>query len=79
MMDMSNFDHSIDDGMEDFLKESPGKYVGEHSARDFFGTVMWDDGQFVELVHKYGSIVDTVKAPTLRELMEKVNDKHGWE
>lgn len=75
---MSNFDDSIDDGMEEGLKE-PGTY-SEHCAWDFHGKVWWDAeaGVFKEEVWQYKTPVDVLEAPTLRELMETVNEKWGW-
>lgn len=76
---MSNFDHSIDEGLEEVLKARPKEVFGRHAAYNFNSHVWWDGNQFVEQVWKYHQVVDYMAAPTLQELMETVNDKWGWE
>jgi hypothetical protein len=73
---MSNFDHSIDEGMAEKLKS--GKYYSEHCGWDFWGAVWYEDGMFHEEVRQYGSTAGVMSAETLKELMEKVNDEYGW-
>lgn len=75
---MSNFDGSIDDGMEEALKE-PGTY-SHHDAWDFNGKVWWDaeEGVFKEEIWVYRAPQAVMSAPTLRELMNTVNDEWGW-
>ena len=75
---MSNFDGVIEDGMEEGLKE-PGTY-GKHCAWDHYGKVWWDaeEGVFKEEVWNYRVPVAVMSAPTLRELMENVNNEWGW-
>ena len=72
---MSNFDHKIDSGFAEALKKD--QVFGNHMAWDFCGDVWWDGTQFVENIWRYHSIIDTIKADTLQELMELVNDKYG--
>lgn len=74
---MSNFDHSIDDGLEDALQREP--VFCRHSAWEFNGQVWWDGSQFREQVWRYHAPIATYAEDTLRELMETVNDNHGWE
>jgi len=75
---MSNFDGSIDDGLEEALKE-PGTY-SEHAAWDHHGKVWWDaeEGVFKEEVWQYKVPVAVLSAPTLQELRETVNEEYGW-
>jgi hypothetical protein len=72
---MSNFDHSIDDGMEQRLRE--GGTCSEHSGWDFHGDVWFADDQFHEEVFTYHVYRETFSAPTLGELMELVDDQYG--
>ena len=74
---MSNFDHVIDDGLEADLRAG---LTGHHAAWEFSGVVWFDArlGQFCEAVRRYHALVGVVAAPTLRELMEEVNDEYGW-
>lgn len=74
---MTNFDHSIDDGLETALKA--GKVYGSHAGREFYGAVYWREGEFHEDVRRYGAFVGSFSAPTLKELMATVNDEWGWE
>lgn len=76
-LSMSNCGPEIDEGMEDALKN--GNNHSGHYGWEFCGTVWWDGHEFVEIVMRYGSEVDEIKAPTLKELMDKVNDKWGYE
>lgn len=75
---MSNFDHSVDPGMEDDLRAG---MRGEHSAWNFHGVVWFDPdkGVFREEVKVYGAVRGTWSAPTLEELMHEVNDRFGWD
>jgi hypothetical protein len=76
---MSNFDHSIDSGLDAALRASPGVALAEHSAWNFCGYVWFEDGQFHEQVWRYKQPVAEYSAETLTELMEVVNDEHGSE
>lgn len=75
---MSNFDHSVDDGLADELRS--GKRA-QHSAWDFCGTVWFDanTGQFIEVVRRFHSVVAAYSAEGLDALMQEVNDDWGWE
>lgn len=74
---MSNFDHSVDPGTEDLLKT--GKITCRHSAAGFNGNVWYQDGVFHEAVFRYHVFAGHRQAPTMRELMTKVNNEYGWE
>lgn len=74
---MSNFDQSIDPGLEDALRAG---MKGRHAAQEFNGLV-WLDGRtglFCEAVRRYHEIVAVHAAATLEDLMREVNDEHGW-
>lgn len=75
---MSNFDHTVDPGLEDDLRAG---MLAQHSARDFCGEVRWDAerGLFTETVRRHHAVVGQVSAPTLEELMREVNDEYGWD
>ena len=75
---MTNFDHSIDDGLEDDLRAGQ---VGEHAAWNFYGQVWFDPdaGLFYELVRRFHSPIALHAAPSLQDLMHEVNDEHGWD
>lgn len=74
---MSNFDHSVDPDAEVLMRS--GKVSGRHAAANFNGDVWYEDGLFHECVNVFRVAVAHYSAPTLRELMTKVNDEHGWE
>jgi hypothetical protein len=75
---MSNFDHSVDDGLEEALRAG---MKGRHAAWEFNGLVWLDErtGLFCEVVRRYHEVVAVHAAPTLKELMHEVNDEHGWD
>lgn len=79
--EMSNFDHTIDSGMEQALKDKPNTVYGFHSARNFNGEVFFDrvSNKFVEHVYMFHNHIDTVEANSLQELMNEVNSRHGSE
>ncbi|WP_327066810.1 hypothetical protein [Kitasatospora sp. NBC_01302] len=74
---MSNFDHSIDPGFEDRLRNE--SVWGRHAAWNFNGRVWFADGEFHEEVWRYGQPVASFSEATLTELMETVSDEYGWE
>jgi len=76
---MSNFDHSIPNGMEDRLRKHAGERIGEHAGYNFHGVVWYDDGMFHEMVFQYHNPMEVFSAHTLRELMSLVNDSYGSE
>jgi len=76
-LEMSNFDHEIDEGMEEALMLEPGRVFGKHAGWNFNGRVYYHDGLFYEQVWVYGSPIETISAETLKDLMIKVNSKYG--
>jgi hypothetical protein len=76
--EMTNFDHSIAPGFEVDLRAG---LRGRHSAWEFNGIVWYDASadQFCEIVRRYHVVQAIIGRPTLRELMEAVNDEYGWE
>jgi hypothetical protein len=76
---MSNFYHSVDEGFEEALRA--GGVFGRHAGWNFNGVVWFDaDSQaFVEEVRVYCEVRGQFSAPTLRELMDEVNGKFGWD
>ena len=74
---MSNLEGIIDDGLEDALRRGE---IGTHSAWRFCGSAVWfEDGEFHEEVWQYHAHIATVSAPSLRGLMDEVNNRFGWE
>ncbi len=71
---MSNFDHSIDEGMEEDLRNGMRSY---HAGWNFFGLVWFESGQFHEMVKQYRHHIATHSADSLRELMVDVNASFG--
>lgn len=74
---MSNFDHTIDEGVEEALRS--GKHYCQHAAWNFCGYVWHDGTEFVEEVWVYGAPVAEHRNTDLRELMRAVNAEHGSE
>lgn len=74
---MSNFDHSIDDGLEEKLRS--GEFYCQHSAWNFCGHVWFDPERdlFLEEVWINNCRENVMSAKTLEDLMEAVNDYYG--
>ncbi|KKN13753.1 hypothetical protein LCGC14_1003030 [marine sediment metagenome] len=73
---MSNFDGAVVEGAEEALRNG---FWGRHAGWNFNGSVWYKDGLFKEDVFAYHVYQTTLMAPTLQELMEKVNDEFGAE
>ena len=73
---MSNFDHTVDEGMEDDLRAG---MRGTHAAWNFHGEVWYDPDEqvFREEIRQYQAVQGTRSAATLEELMQVVNDEFG--
>ena len=74
---MSNFDHSIDQGLEEALQE--GKSYAKYNGWNFCGDVYWDkkEQKYICEVCQYHEWVETIKADNLKEIMEKVSEYYG--
>ena len=76
---MSNFDGSIDKGMEKSLRDKPNKVFGRHAGWNFNGRVYFNGDKFCEDVYCYGSMIATIKHETLRGLFNEVCNAYGCE
>ena len=76
---MSNFESEIDDGFADALQAEPEKVFGRHSGWNFNGKVYFSNGMFHEEVWVYGTPKEIISAPNLRDLMEAVCVKYGFD
>lgn len=75
---MTNFDHSIDEETAKKLKE--GKLeVACYPGWNFQGTVWYADGLWKCDVWQYHHHVVTVAAKELKDIMEWVSSKYGWD
>lgn len=75
---MSNFDHTVYDGVEDRLRSE--RVFCLYAGWNFNGHVWLNaEGSFSCQVWVYGSPVATVQAETLADLMREVSDEWGWE
>jgi len=80
ILGMSNFDHSIDDGLEEALRANPN--VAAHYSGWNFSAYVWvipDEDQFTCQVWQYHQPVKELKAATLQEIMDRVSDEFGAE
>ena len=73
---MSNFDHTIDKGMDEDLRNGMRSI---HAGWNFHGDVWFESGQFHEAVRQYHAHVDTVSANSLTELMQDINERYGFD
>lgn len=74
---MTNFDGSINRKVEEVLKSS--FTYATYPARDFCGHVCFEDNKFRCDVLVYHSMIDTIYADTLEDIMEQVSEKYGYE
>ena len=74
---MSNFDHDIEKGAERKLKS--GKFWGEYLAWNFNGTVFFNskEKKFQCEIMQFHSHIDTLKADSLKEIMDIASVKYG--
>ena len=72
---MSNFDHSIDEGLDAALRKE--KNYAHHGAWDFSVYVWFEDGRFHEDIWRYRSHIYTLTADSLVELLELVIERYG--
>ena len=75
---MSNYNFSIDEGFSEALKNG-GKVFGRHAAWNFNALIYFQDGLFYSDIWRYRIYMETLFAPTLRELMELNNEKYGYD
>jgi hypothetical protein len=75
---MSNWNHSIDDGVESDLRAG---MRSSHAAWEFNGVVWYDAeaAMFYEAVRRYQVLQAIIGRPELLDLMQAVNDIYGWE
>lgn len=75
---MSNFEHTVEEGAEEGLRTT-GMWAG-HTAWEFYGHVWYEESDrlFHEVACRYHVPVGHYAAETLRDLMQVVNDAHGW-
>jgi len=68
---MSNFDHTIDEGFEQFLRKRPAERWGRHIGWNFIGKVWFEADRFHSEVWLDGSPREVIHADSLRELMNE--------
>ena len=76
---MTNFDHSIVDGVEDALRARANEVYARYAARNFCARVWFDNSDFVAEVWTYGSPRCLFRADSLKDLMETVSDEFGYD
>jgi len=76
---ISNFDHSIEKGCEEALREGEGKVYCQHAAYNFCGYVWFENDKFYERVMRYKATVAVFVNDSLKELMHEVNERFGSE
>jgi hypothetical protein len=75
--EMSNFDRTIDKGLEEDLRNG---MRGTHAAARFFGQYVWfDNDTFYEQVWVFGEPAAVCSSDSLEDLLRLVNDQFGWQ
>ena len=77
-LEMSNFDHTIDNGLAELLKENEGKVYAQYAGWNFCGYVWFENDKFVCQVWCYKSPQEEIIADTLEEIMDMVSEKWGY-
>lgn len=77
-MSMSNADHTIDDGLEEALRENTNAYAAYYGW-NFCGYVYFDGKQFACEVWTHNSPRETISADTLPKLMQEVCNEYGYD
>jgi len=72
---MSNFDHAVDDGTEELLRQ--GECYCGYAGWDFHGRVWFEAGLFRCHVNRYREHVATISAETLADIMRQCSDRYG--
>lgn len=76
---MSNFDHTIDSGLDSALRSEPEKVYANYSGWNFHARVWFENDQFHAEVSVYGAVMDTVSADSLQDIMDSVSSAYGHE
>ena len=71
----TNFDHSIKDDIATALMRNPRSRAG-YSAENFHGQVWFDEGWHLE-IWRFGVLIETIHAKTIRGLMDVACAKYG--
>lgn len=72
---MTNYDHSVDEGMADALAD--GKHMGNYAGWNFHALVYKVEGEFIADVHVWGTHRAWLGAKSLDALMEVVSHEYG--
>jgi len=72
---MTNFDHTIDDGMVEAIAD--GEHMAEYAGWDFHAYVYLVGAVYVADVHRYHAHVGFVTADSPQELMHEVSHEYG--
>ena len=72
---MSNFDHSIDKGLNEKLKSGP--FYADYAAWNFHGDVWFQNEKFYCKIMRYKLHINTITADSLEDIMKIASDKHG--
>lgn len=75
-LSMSNFDHSIDSGLEAALRADPTAYA-QYAAWNFCGYVCAEGDGFDCEIWVYGAPVKTIHADTLQQIMDTAFGEYG--
>ena len=72
---ISNFDHLIDDGLEQDLRD--GMYA-RYFGWNFCGDLYFKDDRFYCDVYVYHVMQETISVNKLKDIIAAVSDKYGW-
>lgn len=73
---MTNFDMEIDQEIAAKLKEDVNYFAG-YAGWNFYACIVWEDNHYVAFVQQYHSLVATIKAKTLQEIMSECCKRFG--
>ncbi len=74
---MTNFDHTIDDGLAEALMDDPTAFAN-YCGWNFCAYVWANGANFVCEIWSYGSPEEIIQAGSLEEIMEAVSESYGY-
>ncbi len=76
-LNMTNCDHTIDDGLAEALMTKPGEVYGKYPGWDFYAHVYYLDDKFHAEIMVYHCVKGIVSSESLEGLMESVSNIYG--
>ena len=73
----TNSDHSIDQAVVSLIKGQ--KLYADYTGWNFYGKIWWEHKRWFCEIWTHRCHRETMSAKTIRELMNDISDKYGWD